>query len=456
VSLAARLLGPDLGVRLRADQPDTNERRTLVAFSLMMGPLFLGCGAVATASLVASVGFADPLPGYRSGVMAVTSIAALGAGAMLVRSVVWPRPWLVHLVLAMGAMAITFAMYCSGPVMAPYSSACYVLVAIGLATFLDRRAALVHLVFLALCAAVGLAALSPIRTPGGQWIILVGFSVVGAFAVDLLVSRLAETLATAQEAQRTAGVALRDAEQANAALAQASQHKSDFLAGMSHELRTPLNAVIGFAEVLAGQHFGPLNERQSEYVDDIQGAGQHLLTLINDILDLSKVEAGLMEISPEWFSLTDAVESAVRLVRPRADAGALALGIELADDAGEAYGDQRRVRQVLVNLLANAVKFTRPGGSVTVAAHATDTDIVVTVRDTGIGIAPDDLARVFDVFRQVGSPERAQEGTGLGLSLSRRFLDLHGGEIWATSEPGVGSAFTFRLPLPVRSVATTR
>jgi signal transduction histidine kinase len=232
----------------------------------------------------------------------------------------------------------------------------------------------------------------------------------------------------------------------------ASRHKSEFLANMSHELRTPLNAVIGFAEVLGGQHFGDLNERQREYVEDIRGAGRQLLALINDVLDLAKVEAGRMDIEPHWFSLEESATAALNLVRRQADAGQLTVRMDITPDAVDAYGDQRRIQQVLVNLLTNAVKFTPPGGAIELVARASADGTVVEVHDTGVGISPADQARVFDDFQQVGAPDRTQEGTGLGLALTKRFLDLHGGDIWVRSELGIGSTFGFRLPVPAHAM----
>jgi signal transduction histidine kinase len=232
---------------------------------------------------------------------------------------------------------------------------------------------------------------------------------------------------------------------------QASRHKSEFLANMSHELRTPLNSVIGFAEVLGGQHFGDLNERQVEYVEDIRAAGRHLLALINDVLDLAKVESGRMDIEPHWFSLQESASAAVNLVRRRADVAQLVLRVDIPADAMDAYGDQRRIQQVLVNLLTNAVKFTPPGGVIDLVARASRDGTVVEVHDTGIGISPADQLLVFDDFQQVGPPERSLEGTGLGLALTKRFLELHGGDIWVRSEVGVGSTFGFRLPVPARA-----
>ncbi len=227
----------------------------------------------------------------------------------------------------------------------------------------------------------------------------------------------------------------------------ANKAKSDFLAGMSHELRTPLNAVIGFSEVLQERLFGELNAKQSEYVDDIHSSGKHLLSLINDILDLSKVEAGSMELELASFSVSTLVDYALTLIRERAAHHGITLEFSESPDLPDITADERKFKQILLNLLSNAVKFTPDGGRVSVAARRVGAAVEVSVSDTGIGIAPQDLEAVFDKFRQVGRASLAKaEGTGLGLALARQFVELHGGKIWVTSEPGKGSTFTFSLP----------
>jgi GAF domain-containing protein/anti-sigma regulatory factor (Ser/Thr protein kinase) len=227
----------------------------------------------------------------------------------------------------------------------------------------------------------------------------------------------------------------------------ASRHKSEFLANMSHELRTPLNAVIGFSEVLLQRMFGELNDKQDEYLKDIYASGQHLLSLINDILDLSKIEAGRMELAPAPFHLPTALENAVTLVRERAGRHGIALELDLDPGLGELVGDERKVKQVLLNLLSNAVKFTLEGGRISLKAGRRERAVAISVTDTGIGIAPEDQAAIFEEFRQVGSDEKRREGTGLGLTLAKKFVELHGGRIWVESEPGRGSTFTFTLPV---------
>ncbi len=245
----------------------------------------------------------------------------------------------------------------------------------------------------------------------------------------------------------------RELERQRAELVVTSQHKSEFLASMSHELRTPLNAVIGFSEVLLERMFGELNERQEDYLQDILSAGRHLLDLLNDVLDLSKVEAGHMELDPTSFPLADAVTQVLALTRERAGRHDITVATDLAPGLAEVTADQLRFKQVLLNLVGNGVKFTPDGGAVTVSAWREGDDLVVTVTDTGIGIAPDDQARIFDSFQQGTRSLSATEGTGLGLTLTRRIVELHGGRVWLTSEVGVGSTFGFSLPQPAAGTA---
>ncbi|MEX2046000.1 MAG: GAF domain-containing protein [Chloroflexota bacterium] len=234
----------------------------------------------------------------------------------------------------------------------------------------------------------------------------------------------------------------------------ASRHKSEFLANMSHELRTPLNAIIGFSEVLVQGLFGEVNEKQREYLQDVIGSGQHLLSLINDILDLSKIEAGRMELELSTFSFRNALDSGVTIVRERAARHGITLNVDVSDELDQVEADERKVKQILYNLLSNAVKFTPDGGRVEVTVRRDNGDVRVEVRDNGIGIPEEDQARIFEEFQQVGR-ERSREGTGLGLTLTKRFVELHGGRIWVESAPGQGSMFAFTLPLrqtaPVRA-----
>ena len=226
----------------------------------------------------------------------------------------------------------------------------------------------------------------------------------------------------------------------------ASQHKSEFLATMSHELRTPLNAIIGFSQVLREEMFGEVNEKQKEYLDDIITSGNHLLSLINDVLDLSKVEAGQVELEMARFSLQEALERGVIVVRERASDGGVKVALAPNPDADIVEGDERRIQQVIFNLLSNAVKFTPSGGEVDVTTARVDGEVWVSVSDTGPGIGREDHERLFDEFQQAEAGIERREGTGLGLALSKRLVELHGGHIWVESELGRGSTFTFTLP----------
>jgi len=228
----------------------------------------------------------------------------------------------------------------------------------------------------------------------------------------------------------------------------ANQHKSEFLANMSHELRTPLNAIIGFSEVLLERLFGGLNDKQDDYLKDIHSSGKHLLSLINDILDLSKIEAGRMDLDVSTFNVALALSNAMTLVRERAQRHGIDLRQEVDPELGDIAADERKFKQILLNLLSNAVKFTPDGGRIDVSARVDDEQAVIAVRDTGIGIAAADQAVVFEEFRQVGSDyTQKHEGTGLGLALTRKFVEMHGGKIRVDSAPGKGSTFTFTIPL---------
>jgi signal transduction histidine kinase len=217
---------------------------------------------------------------------------------------------------------------------------------------------------------------------------------------------------------------------------------------MSHELRTPLNAIIGFSDVMLNGMAGPMSDEQKEFALDIRDSGKHLLTLINDILDLSKIEAGRMELDIARFDLHTAMDNALTLVQGRAERHGIRLQTEFSPAVSDYNGDERKFKQIVINLLSNAVKFTPEGGSVKLAADRVNGAYSISVSDTGIGIAPEDQEKIFEEFKQVGSDyARKAEGTGLGLTLTRKLVELHGGRISVESEPGRGSKFTFTLPL---------
>jgi signal transduction histidine kinase/DNA-binding response OmpR family regulator len=246
----------------------------------------------------------------------------------------------------------------------------------------------------------------------------------------------------------------RQLEQQSAALEVASRHKSEFLASMSHELRTPLNAIIGFSEVLLERMFGELNERQDDYLRDIWSSGKHLLELLNDILDLSKIEAGQMVLNRSEFAVRESLEYCLSMVRERALKQRILLGLDVGPGVGLLDADRLRFRQVVLNLLSNAVKFTPEGGRVDVRASIRGQDLVVLVADTGVGVPAEDRERIFDSFQQGTRLSGQAEGTGLGLTLSKRILELHGGRIWVESEAGKGSTFGFALPAGSEESAT--
>ena len=226
----------------------------------------------------------------------------------------------------------------------------------------------------------------------------------------------------------------------------ASEHKSEFLANMSHELRTPLNAIIGFSQVLREGISGEVNAKQAEYLDDILTSAGHLLALINDILDLSKVEAGQVELEVRPFSLREALERGVVMVRELATEDGVQVELSAGPEVDVVEGDERRIKQVIFNLLSNAVKFTPAGGEVDVTAARENGEVRVSVADTGPGIAQGDRERIFEEFQQAEAGLDQSEGTGLGLALSKRLVELHGGRIWLESELGKGSTFVFTLP----------
>ena len=251
-----------------------------------------------------------------------------------------------------------------------------------------------------------------------------------------------------QERTHELARALAELDEKSRELEAASDHKSEFLADMSHELRTPLNAISGFSQVLRKQLLGEINEKQAEYLDDILASSRHLLSLIDDVLDLAKVEAGQIELEVMPFSLREALERGVVIVRERATREDVRLSVSSDPGVETVMGDERRIRQVVFNLLSNAVKFAPAGSTVDVASARVDGVVRVSVRDSGPGIAPEDQALIFEEFQQAAAGKEQREGTGLGLALSRRLVELHGGHIWVDSEVGKGSTFVFTLPVP--------
>ena len=267
----------------------------------------------------------------------------------------------------------------------------------------------------------------------------------GAFRPEVI--ELLKTFATQSVLAIQNARLFREIEEKSREIEAANRHKSEFLANMSHELRTPLNAIIGFSEVLGERMFGELNEKQAEYTEDILSSGRHLLSLINEILDLSKVEAGRMELELATFDLPLAIDNARTFVRERAAKHGINLDVTVDERLGDLLGDERKIKQILLNLLSNAVKFTPEGGRIGISAKQADGSVEISVSDTGIGISPEDQSKIFEEFRQVGGDyAHKREGTGLGLTLAKKFVELHGGKIWVESEVGKGSTFRFTLP----------
>jgi two-component system cell cycle sensor histidine kinase PleC len=229
---------------------------------------------------------------------------------------------------------------------------------------------------------------------------------------------------------------------------ESNKSKAQFLAAMSHELRTPLNAIIGFSQIIAENRFGPEEfERYRSYAQDIQSSGEHLLAVINDILDLSKVEAGKLVLREETVVVVELVESTLRLVRQRAADGQIALETEFPSDSCQLFADKRLLRQLLLNLVANAVKFTPPGGKVTLRVSVEQDSILFAVEDTGIGIAKADIPKAMMPFGQIDSRlGRKYDGTGLGLPLAKAMAEAHGGTLEIESDLGAGTRVTVRLP----------
>jgi signal transduction histidine kinase len=266
----------------------------------------------------------------------------------------------------------------------------------------------------------------------------------GVFPPDVIT--LLETFASQSALAIVNARLFRELETKSGELEIASRHKSDFLASMSHELRTPLNAVNGFSEVLLSRTAGELTDRQEQYLRDILSSGEHLVELVNDILDLEKVERGQMVLEPGTFVVGTVIESTLAMLREQAGHNDVAVTLRIDHDVDLIHADRRRFKQVVLNLLSNAVKFTPAGGSVEVHATRTGTELSVTVTDTGPGVAPEDRDRIFDSFQQGTRGAPKEEGTGLGLTLCRQMVELFGGRMWLDSTLGVGSTFGFSLP----------
>jgi signal transduction histidine kinase len=352
-------------------------------------------------------------------------------------------------VLGVGLIAITsIGVYYAGPLRA-YATYVYVTFLTLTFAFRSVRVAVAYFGMVGVCFGVVLAAQPDHPAPASAWVAVM--AVIGT--IGFMVRNVLEQTRALAVAEREAR---EESDRVSIELAEVSRHKSEFLAGMSHELRTPLNAIIGFSEVLDRRLPGDLNDRQTRYVADIVESGRHLLALINDVLDLAKIEAGRMEINPAEVDLRATLDNGIALVRDRADQRGIDLLLEAPDDSTLVV-DERKLTQVVVNLLSNAVKFTPPGGHVVLRGDRDGRGGArISVTDTGPGIAAHEQERIFEEFAQAGAgPTHAHEGTGLGLSLARSLVELQGGRVTVESTPGRGATFTVTIPDPTGELDAT-
>jgi signal transduction histidine kinase len=269
----------------------------------------------------------------------------------------------------------------------------------------------------------------------------------GTFAPEVV--HLLQTFATQSVLAIENARLFREIEEKGRQLESASKHKSQFLANMSHELRTPLNAILGYTELILDNIYGEVGEKVRDVLVRLEKSGRHLLALINDVLDLSKIEAGQLTLALSDYSMKEVVQTVLTAVESLAAEKRLALKVAMASELPLGHGDERRIGQVLLNLVGNAIKFTEVG-EVRVEVSASDGAFRVAVADTGPGIAPEDQEKIFQEFQQVDSSStRKKGGTGLGLSIAKRIVEMHGGRIWVESSPGNGSIFWFTLPVRV-------
>lgn len=429
-----------------------------VALGLSPWVLFgaLGSAMAALAGLMAS-GVSEAPPNMTPGLATVAALLTVGAAALAFRisggaqgrrrSAVEGAVAQVETVLA-GQPGLTLVLDASGAALAAYGAAPAALPVDPL--FDEGLVAAVHtpdrpavLAALAKAAAGTEAQVSfAPRLALDRRILLVvrRLETRQSEALRLIAVALDATLQHAREAGLDAARAEAEAQNAG---------KSRFLAHMSHELRTPLNAVIGFSDIMRQQLFGPIPPRYAEYAEAIHKAGGHLLELINDVLDVSRIEADRYELNIERFDVRETVSAALALVRVQADDKGVDLAAVLPPEALTIAADRRAVKQILLNLLSNAVKFTPSGGAVTVTAEALDGMLELNVADTGVGVSPEDLVRLGRPFEQAGGAEQRAQGTGLGLSLVRALAELHQGMMAIDSTPGEGTAVTVRLPVVV-------
>jgi signal transduction histidine kinase len=428
------------GVRNLEGIGEANDPENRARIMRLAGAVGIALGMIAVVASLANFVLGIEIPGYEIG-----SVALIAGAGSLLASLIFPLAtklplWFVHVGALLVNVALFFAAYEAGDVFV-FALVSYIGVGTVLAMMFRIGPLIAHLAVIGAAIALIMVRNGALgRADVAGWIVLMGVMAVSAGAAAWLVGRV-RVLARLEHKAR------QDVERARAELEVVSGHKSAFLANMSHELRTPLNAIIGFSDVLEEGMAGELSGRQREYIADIRSSGRHLLALINDVLDIAKVEAGQYELEVGRFSLGDVLGSWIRVVKDRADGNGITLALSVADDLGEIEADERKVRQVVFNLLSNAVKFTPTGGRIDVIVRRIDKLVEVTVRDNGSGIAIEDQSRIFEEFARAKTPGvDDQEGTGLGLPLAKRFVELHGGHMWVSSALGEGSTFGFTLP----------
>ncbi len=442
--LIDRFIGQGWGVRNLEGIGDPNDHENRVRVVRLAAVVGVSLGAIAIFSFVVNMVTGVSIEEYEP--LLVLLIPASGgvlATAVYVFASRIPL-WFVQVGALIVNSALMVTAYFAGEVFV-FALVPYIAVATVLAMICRLWPLILHLASIAAAIAFVISVrsrpsgLEAYSTEIAGFVVMMGVLAVSAGSAAWLVTRL-RVLA------RREHVAHGDAEGARAELEMVSRHKSAFLANMSHELRTPLNAIIGFSDLLDQGTAGPLADKQREYIADIRGSGHHLLALINDVLDIAKVEAGKYELVLTRFSLSDAITEGVRVIRDRANDAGVTISVSISPDVPWIVADERKVRQIVLNLLSNAVKFTPSGGLVQVGTAVVNGGVEVTVRDDGVGIALTDQGRIFDEFARAEGAMTA-EGTGLGLALARRFVELHGGRIWVESSLGSGSTFRFTLPL---------
>ena len=436
-----RFLGPNWGIRNIEGIGDANDPENRVRVIRLAAIVGGSLGSIAFVSFIANLVAGVTIEEYRPlQVLLVPMSGAVMAGLVYIFAAKLPL-WFVHVGALIVNAALAITAYYGGEIFV-FALMPYVAVGTTLAMICHLRPLLVHLVLIA----IANWTIIRLNSDTGQnepttaiagFVVLMGVLAVSAGVGAWLVGRV-RVLA------RREHLARQDVERARAELEEVSRHKSAFLANMSHELRTPMNAIIGFSDVLDQGMAGELTDKQRRYVEDIRGSGHHLLGLINDVLDIAKIEAGRYELDVTRFALGDALLEAKRLVTDRAAEAGVTLTSDIDQSVGWIDADPRKVRQILLNLLSNAVKFTPHGGRVDLRASMSNGNYEISVVDTGIGIPPADQDSIFDEFTRLNGG--STEGTGLGLALARRFVELHGGRIFVDSAPGRGSTFTFTLP----------